>query len=312
MIAADLERFQDNLPTKPYCKDDKSAALLIRPKATAIKKKYIQPNKPTSVKYLVYDIDYEDAHFFIIDNNLPLPNLVAYNRRNRRSHLYYELEKEVFMVENARRGPINYLAAVDYQMTMVLKADQGFSKLISKNVLSPEWNVIPLRKNPWSLGEFEEWITLPAKIPARAKRQGLGRNCDLFDATRYWGYRQVLEFRLNGDRQGFFDVILSFARDYNQATFPVPLNDSEVSATAKSIAKWTWKKYTGQMTNAEFSARQSMRGAQGGKASGKSRVQKTIENRVMANLFSMAGLRQRKIAEILGVQQFSVSRWTSD
>ncbi len=306
MIAAQLEQFKENLATKPYCSDDLTYGLLIRPKLTALKKRYIQHNKPTSLKVFVLDCDYAGVAEFIGDNHLPPPNFIASNKKTGRSHVYYILETEVYLVENARRGPIKYAAIIHYQLCQVLKADPGYSNFISKNPLSPEWEVHLYRKEPWTLGEFEEWITLPAKIPKKAMREGLARNCTLFEDTRHWSYRQVLNFRLQGARQAFFDAVLERAREYNRNNFPVPLNDSEVKATAKSIANWTWKKYTGkQVIDAAFIARQSAQG----KKSGESRVQKTMDSRVMANLFSMVGFKQVKIASILNCGQKTVSRW---
>ena len=307
MIAEQLEQFQENLPTKPYCSDDLTFGLLIRPKVTALKKKYIQHNKPTSLKILVFDCDYAGVAEFIGDNHLPPSNWIACNKKSGRSHVYYILETEVFLVENARRGPIKYAAAVQYQLCQVLKADPGYANFICKNPLNEEWDVRFYRQSPWTLGEFEEWITLPAKIPTKAQKEGLARNCTLFEDTRHWSYRQVLKFRLQGARQEFFDAVLDRAREYNRNNFPVPLNDSEVRATAKSIAKWTWKKYTGQQViDAAFISRQSAQG----KKSGESRLQKTMDSRVMANLYSMVGINQRKIASILNCGQKTVSRWT--
>lgn len=306
MIAAQLEQFKENLSTKPYCSDDLTYGLLIRPKLTALKKRYIQHNKPTSLKVFVLDCDYAGVAEFIGDNHLPPPNFIASNKKTGRSHVYYILETEVYLVENARRGPIKYAAIIHYQLCQVLKADPGYSNFISKNPFSPEWEVRFYRKEPWTLGEFEEWITLPAKIPKKAMKEGLARNCTLFEDTRHWSYRQVLNFRLQGARQGFFDAVLDRAREYNRNNFPVPLNDSEVKATAKSIAKWTWNKYTGQQViNAAFIARQSAQG----KKSGESRVQKTMDSRVMANLLFMIGVKQSQIVDILGKPKQSVSRW---
>jgi len=72
---------------------------------------------------------------------------------------------------------------------------------------------------------------------------GLGRNCTLFDKTRKWAYRAI--------RQGWpeFDQWLQAcyerANAYN-LQFLSPLDENEVSGIAKSIAKWTHKKFTGE------------------------------------------------------------------
>ena len=53
--------FIGNLPTKPYCTDDLSTGLKIRPRDTALAFKYIQPNSPFYQHYFVLDLDYESA-----------------------------------------------------------------------------------------------------------------------------------------------------------------------------------------------------------------------------------------------------------
>ncbi|MFN3812400.1 MAG: replication initiation protein [Roseateles asaccharophilus] len=306
MIKEELRAFEENLAKKPYCTDDLTYGLLIRPKLTALKKKYIQHNKPTSLKVFVLDCDYAGVAEFIGDNHLPPPNFIASNKKTGRSHVYYILETEVYLVDNARRGPIKYAAIIHYQLCQVLKADPGYSNFMSKNPFSPEWEVRFYRKEPWTLGEFEEWITLPAKIPTKAMKEGLGRNCTLFEDTRHWSYRQVLNFRLQGARQMFFDAVLDRAREYNRNNFPVPLSDSEVKATAKSIAKWTWNKYTGQQViNAAFIARQSAQG----KKSGETRRAKSEDKALLAHMFWMFGLKQIQIAGILNAKKQTISDW---
>lgn len=304
MIAAQIEKFKENLPVKPYCTDAKEFGLLIRSKAMAIKKKYIQHNKPTSVKFLAFDCDYAGADQLIGDEHLPPPNFIAFNKANGRSHVFYALEVEVYTVENARRKPIELLAAIERRLCTVLQADPAYTGFIVKNPCHSEWEVHEYKTTPWGLKDFLEYIELPAKTPKRTKDYGLGRNVYLFDDTRYWAYAQVLSYRLSGARDEFFDAVLNYAVQKN-SQFPVPLSFPEVKATAKSIAKWTWTKYTGRMSDQEFSAKQAARGARSGKA----RVQKTLESRVMANLYSMVGLRQSRICEILELPKQSVSRW---
>ena len=67
-----LDLFEENLPYKPYCSDQKGW-LKVRPKEIATLKKYIQHNEPTKIKWLVYDIDYAGVLEHISFNKLPLP-----------------------------------------------------------------------------------------------------------------------------------------------------------------------------------------------------------------------------------------------
>ena len=307
MITDQLTAFKEFLSDKPYCSNNLEYGLQIRNKDVAVSRRYIQHNKPTSVKYLTFDIDYPGVAERIGDNQLPPPNLIAYNKSSGRSHVFYALASEVYTVERARRKPIELLAAIEQQLCLELEADQAYTGLICKNPLHAAWEVHEVRKQPWDLNEFLEYLNLPATRKKKAVTYGLGRNVFLFDTTRFWAYAQVLSFRMVGKREEFFQAVLNFAEQKNQE-FPTPLSFSEVQATAKSISKWTWAKYTGRLSDEQFSAVQSSRGKQ----SGHKRLFKSLDSRVFANLYSLMGLSQRRISVILNSPQKTVCNWLSD
>ncbi|MEY1614295.1 primase C-terminal domain-containing protein, partial [Escherichia coli] len=70
---------------------------------------------------------------------------------------------------------------------------------------------------------------------------GLGRNCQLFEQTRKWAYRAI--------RQGWpayeqwQQACFERAKAYN-FQFLIPLDDKEIFGIAKSIAKWTYSKFS--------------------------------------------------------------------
>ena len=86
-----FDNFIENLPKKPYCSDDLSQGVLIRPKLTAIKYKYIQPNSPYYLHYIVLDLDYEAVIAEIFYNLLipVLPNVLTENPENGKAHLIF-------------------------------------------------------------------------------------------------------------------------------------------------------------------------------------------------------------------------------
>lgn len=307
MIIEQLKTFEQNLPKKPYCTDQLQYGLQIRSKNIAVIRRYIQHNKPTSVKYLAFDIDYAGVTEHIRNNCLPPPNLIAYNRKSGRSHVFYCLGVEVYTVQNARRKPLELLAVIEQQLCQELEADQGYSGLICKNPLHEAWDVQEIRQQPWDLAEFLEYLEIPPKRARTKAVYGLGRNVFLFDNTRFWAYAQVLSYRLSGAKEEFFSAVLNYAIQKNQQ-FLTPLSFSEVQATAKSIAKWTWNKYTGRMTDDEFSLIQAKRGSKSGTA----RLHKTLEQRVMANLYALIGLKQKEICALLSAPKQSVSRWLTE
>ena len=95
-----------------------------------------------------------------------------------------------------------------------------------------------------------EWVDLDASdkrrraTPKRAQ-VGLGRNCNLFNSLRTWAYRWVGEYRSRGSDM-WHAAVLDKAERLN--TFNDPLPASEIRATAKSTARWTWNHYTGHQT----------------------------------------------------------------
>lgn len=309
-----LELFAEHLPHKPYCSDEKGW-LQVRQKATAIGKKYIQHNQPSLCHWLVYDYDKAGALEHIGQQQLPVPNIVATNPANGNSHLFYRLADPVCTSELAHQKPLHLLAKIDYVMCEKLEADAGYQGFISKNVLHKHWLVQEVNKHPWNLADFLEWIDLPKRLPKRAKTQGLGRNCTLFEECRQWAYRQVLNYRLTGNKAGFASAVLKHSEAINEG-FPTPLNFAEVKATAKSIANWTWKHYTGSgsMSNeawAKYVAdthtpdkqrhRQTLQVA--------SRQEATKTARSEAKVMKARGCTQAEIAKALEVSQQTVSRW---
>ena len=70
---------------------------------------------------------------------------------------------------------------------------------------------------------------------------GLGRNCQLFEKTRQWSYRAI--------RQGFPDypqwleASIQRVEAYN-LQITTPLSPAECATIGKSVAKWTYQRFT--------------------------------------------------------------------
>ena len=309
-----LKLFADNLPNKPYCTDEKGW-LLIRSKKTAIKKRYIQHNQPCLLHWLVYDCDYAGALEYVGDNLLPPPNIVATNPANGNSHLYYRLADPVCTSELAHRKPLALLAKIDYVLCEKLKADAGYGGFISKNVLHKHWQAQEVHQTPWNLGDFLDWIDIPKRLPKKAKTEGLGRNCTMFEVARFWAYSQVLSYRLAGNFRAFHNAVFNHCETIN-SSFRSPLNFSEVRSTANSIADWTWRNYVGSGSKsdeewakyvADTHTSDIQRERQAMQV--ESRHRATREAREQAKEMSQGGSTQKAIADALGVSQQTVSRW---
>lgn len=165
------------------------------------------------------------------------------------------------------------------------------------------------------MADFLEWIDLPEKLPKRAETQGLGRNCTMFEKCRHWAYRQVLNYRLLGDRKGFADAVLKHCESINNG-FPSPLNFSEVRSTAKSISTWTWKHYTssGSMSAEDWAkyvadthTTEKQRARQAKQVAKRQEATKTA--RQQAKEMRQGGSTLRAIATALDVPYQTIHRW---
>lgn len=250
--------FTNRLPRRPYCSNDPATGLLVRPAATALQQRHIQPNAPLEVAWLVFDLDYAGAALAWEHANLPPPTFTVINPENAHAHIFYGLAAPVCMSDAARHAPIRYAAAVQAAFVAKLCADPGYAGLIAKNPLHDAWRVVSVPKL-YDLGEMAEHVDLPRFLPKRAE-VGLGRNCTLFDTLRSWAYQWVREYKHNGaSLDQWKAAVLGQAEALND--FSVPLAYGEVKATAKSVARWTWA----QFNDAVFSAIQSARGRRGGR-----------------------------------------------
>lgn len=250
--------FQSRLPRRPYCSNDLSHGLVIRPAVTALQHRHLQPNAPLETAWLVFDLDYPGAAFAWEKANLPPPTLTVSNPENGHAHLFYGLTTPVGMSDAARDAPIRFAAAVQAAFLAKLCADTGYAGLIAKNPFHDAWRALWVQ-HLYDLGEMADYVELP-KRRAQQEVLGLGRNCTLFDELRTWAYQWVREYKRNdANAEQWLRAVLGQGEKLN--SFNVPLSFNEVKAVAKSIAKWTWRNFS----DAAFSAIQSARGKRGGR-----------------------------------------------
>ena len=235
-----IDYYKNNLPTKPFYSKDLGTGLRIAKRDIALKFKHIQHNQPKMVHWLVLDMDkyyfYED--FF----NLPMPNVVAYNKYGEdhdcaHSHLFFALKHPVCRSDAARTKPLKYLAAIEHGLKTAFESDLNYSGLISKNFLHEDYRVQFLNPDLWELGEFKEWIDIPRKIPSQSESSGLGRNCDIFDRTRKLAYS---EFHKYQNQSSFEKDVLHWCQEVN-SEYQEPLAINELKCIAQSISKFCFR-----------------------------------------------------------------------
>lgn len=297
---ADL--FTDGLAYRPYCTDDLLAGLLIRSKPQALKRRYIQPNQPTQKYALVFDCDYAAAAIDWQERpGVPMPNFTAENKQNGHAHLFYILREPVCTSDYARRKPLAYAAAVYSTLRDELDADPCYRTFISKNPLHDHWRVMAWYPHAYDLGELARNLDLHdirqiEKKPAEAV--AFGRNHCLFNGLARWSYRGIRDY-WDGTFDRWHSAVLDNAISLN--VFPEPLPYSEVKASAKSVACWTWREFTPEGL-AEWHAR---KGKAGGIAKGKAYEDRASSARIL----KAAGRSYQQIADELEVSRRAVINW---
>ncbi len=253
----------ESFPNKPYCTDELGVTY-IRPKSTAIKKKYLQVNQPKLVTYLVFDIDRQGAVLSWYDNDLPPPYWSSKNPENGHGHIAYRLKVPFSTSDISHLEPIRYAAAIESAMTTRLKADRGFAGLLTKNPLHRHWQNEFWTDHEYTLDELAEYLDLRGHPLRGSEVSGLGRNCELFENVRRWAYKAIREYWAPNYKRAWNSAVYERVEALN-GQFHVPLPVSEVKAIAKSIANWTYREFTPE----KFRQSQANKGAKGGKVGGK-------------------------------------------
>lgn len=295
-------------PRKPYCSNDLTFGLKIRALKSAIKYPYIQANPPHLMVWLIHDIDRPGAALAWEKANLPEPSWTAVNRKNGHAHLCWGLKTPVLTDgDGMHLAPLRYLAAIESLMREKLQADEGFSGQVTKNPANPLWRTRRGSRLAYDLHEIAEY--LPELSKHKPKKRditaiGLGRNVVLFEFLRSWAYRNVREYRGGGERA--WDAWLSKVNNralLRNADFKTPLDGKEVWYIAKSVAKWTYRKFDIDESDKKFSALQTHRIQQ--------RWGNNEEKRASARLMAAKGLTNTAIAAELDVTRRTIIRWLS-
>lgn len=315
-----LELFDaDRWPRKPYCTDDLEAGLRVRSLLHALKKPYIQANPPHLRVWSIFDIDRPGAALAWEDAGLPPPSWTAVNKENGHAHSVWGLRAPVLVEacrhvkgREMRTEPLRYLCAIESMFRIGLRADNGFSGLITKNPIHPLWRTLRGPRLAYDLSELGEYLPgLEQHFPKKKVEQiGLGRNVTLFDELRQWAYKAVRQYQGEGGLTGWnawMSAANSRALVYN-GDFQTPLHFREVWHIAKSVAKWTWKRFDVVASDEKFAKLQEHRGKLGAAKRWGNNEDKVASARIMA----AAGRTVREIAEELDVGKSTVARWLND
>ena len=214
---------------------------------------------------------------------------------------------------------VPYLAAIEHVLAKKLGADMGYVGLITKNPVHSDWWTVWHNHAPYSLDYLAEFCP-DADLAAYNRRSrkevgGLGRNVTVFDNVREWAYSAVRAYWRPNGYETWADAVLAACASANAFGLEQggPLPVSEIKATAKSIARWIWQRFT----PAGFSQVQAHRGAKGGRIGGKvskggGRPSKEAYLRPVVQQLKAQGYSNRDIADDLGIGSATVSRYLSN
>ena len=312
--------FVDRIPRRPYCSDDPAQGLLIRPQATALAYRHIQHNPPPHVSCLVFDVDrkpheqhWREGYHEWRERGLPAPHWISINPENGNYHLGYLLASPVARTSAAKLKPLRYLAAIEHVLARRLGADMGYVGLITKNPVHRDWWTTWHNHAPYPLDYLAEFCP-DADLAAYSRRSrkevgGLGRNVTVFDNVREWAYSAVRAYWRPNGYEAWAEAVRAACESANafgrEQGGPLPV--SEIKATAKSISRWVWNRFT----PAGFSQVQAHRGAKGGRIS----KRPTKNGKARADLLpeviklKAQGYSNRDIAEDLQISAGSVSNY---
>lgn len=304
-----IDLFERRLPPRPLCGDEFADGLYRLPKKFALQKKHVQINSQMVTGVLCFDIDREMCAFAWEQANLPPPSFIVQNPKNGHCHFLYLLTGpiDVSGKDPNKNKAVRFLAAVQYAYTKALGADFNYSNFTAKTPCHEAWITHLFAQNDglYDLAYLADYVELPKTIPKRREAVGAGRNCSLFDDLSRWSWRAVRPYwRPNGEK-AWAEAVFLRAQELN--VFETPLSVGEVRCIARNVSRWVWR----NITPAGFHEVQRKRGKVGNKKSVAVRAKKSAERAKEAKALIASGLKQKEVAEKLGVSVRTIKRFVA-
>lgn len=222
---------------------------------------YISYNYPSNTKFIVIDLDYDNALFAYSDIGIPPPTAIARNPANGHCHYIYLLKTGIYY-QKASQKQIFYALAVEQALVRTLNGDRGFTGGLAKNVLSAAHEVFITGSGAYDLEDLANYLDLK-KINHSDASAGnddtYGRNTSAFDTVRHRAYPIAKKYSY----EALYREVLSMCMDVN-SSFPDPLNGLEVAGIAKSITRFCKKNLFTGIYHKRFIERQAKKGKNGG------------------------------------------------
>lgn len=231
-------------PRRPLATDDLTRGCWRQSRDDALERRYLEHSPKALLSMLVIDVDHRDTltRAIGLPRAHPEPSWVAEGLSGR-GHVGWVLSSPVCRTDAARSGPLELAARVQEGLRRAVDGDPGYAGLLTKNPTHDGWYPTWGHAEPYELRDLARGLgdLFPRALPKRAAEQtGLGRNVHLFDALRHWAYRARYRYT---DRQEWEQTVLAYALNVN-TEFVVPLGVPEVNDTARSVARWVWRKFS--------------------------------------------------------------------
>jgi len=320
---AAMSRLLDTAPHLARCSDNKTASH-IRPRDYAIRWSYMQINRSDMVSWLIFDLDHTNPNIWD-DRNLPAPNFIVRDKHKNTSHLYYAIVP-VCTSDKARSKPIQFMKRVYKAMAIAMDADPSYAGTVAKTPHHPNWSTTEFHGYVYELSELAAHVELeytPHWASKDAVDTSHSRNCTLFEELRLFAYSIVEQAREHSHYDAFKSRLERYAEERNDFAlrgFDCNLNYSEVKATVKSVARWTWDNYVGNecanrgIMNLDATLPKSERQSLAAKRTHSERKSNTAKKVLMATRKLVAANRKVTfiaIAEICNLSRQTVSKYQS-
>jgi hypothetical protein len=257
-------------PRRPLATDDLAAGCWRQSRDQALQRRYVEHSPRALLSMLVVDVDHPDTLMRAIGlpRAHPEPSWVAEGLSGR-GHVGWVLSSPVCRTDAGRQAPLEFAARVQEGLRRAVDGDPGYAGLLTKNPTHDGWYPTWGRAEPYELRDLARGLgdLFPSALPTRtAETSGLGRNVRLFDDLRTWAYRARYRY---DDRQEWEETVAAVAVNMN--VFPLPLPAAEVAATAQSVARWVWRRFSREGLVAVQTVRGRRRAAQPSAAAARSK-----------------------------------------
>lgn len=240
------------LPRQMLVTNNLSLGLHSEEKTLGVRNRYIQINHQNLTKMMVFDVDNPVSLYDWKYLDIPVPNLIIINPKNQHCHMVYLLDYSNFICrsENGRLKDILIYQAIYNELCTKLNADPRYVQKIMKNPFHNSWNTQVLHDDTYTFEDFAKYVDFKsiksfegsvARSEESFMREQEGRNCTVFERTRFYAYAVLKSFNFgfsSEDSQNFYNAVFNYAEDINQE-FESPLGIREIRATVKSIVNWT-------------------------------------------------------------------------